>query len=247
MKSAQLRKLFIIPNLASCKIWELLEHCKAYIFNFRTLNRFWKFWKLTNRVGPACHPLYLNDGAQTTRLCIDHDATTVSPPAVCAPTTTACHSLYLSAQGRGQIPFFFLRASPPPPLLHSRSFYSPLHHEDLTSVSLLRPFLDPPRPTPSFASPRSSSPTIPTPSVTSTPACQHSSPTVDPLCHGQAPLVSPLLSVAPNLARRHAILLLEPSPLHLVVGSRWNLANHCRPVLSPTPAPGSKGKMGQEI
>jgi hypothetical protein len=32
---AQLRELFIVPNLAACKMWEFLEQSKAFFFKFQ--------------------------------------------------------------------------------------------------------------------------------------------------------------------------------------------------------------------
>jgi hypothetical protein len=76
----------------------------------------------------------------------------------------------------------------------------------------------------------SSSLIVPTARMTSTPTCRRFYPTTDPLHHGQAHLVSRHLFPTPNPVHRPTSLLPEPSPLHLNVGSRWDLAGHRHPV-----------------
>jgi hypothetical protein len=102
----------------------------------------------------------------------------------------------------------------------------------------LRPLLAPARCEPppgkvlavTFSKLRSSSLTVPTAPMTSTLACHRFSPAAAPLRRGQAHPVSPLLSTAPNVVCRPANLLPDPSPLHLDVGSRRDLAGHHCPV-----------------
>jgi hypothetical protein len=84
-------------------------------FEFTYLNRFWEFWK-NNKPYGAHLPVALSERRRPDHVPDVWFTVPLSPPSVWASPSTAS-GLYLSAHGRGQIPLFFLHASPPPALL----------------------------------------------------------------------------------------------------------------------------------
>jgi hypothetical protein len=131
--SAQLRKLFIMSNLAACKIWEFLEQDKSFFFDFQVEPVLNKLEKLKPR-GPLVS-VSQTDGAQTALIAFRQRSQPPCPrprphrhcfPTHCFPAAT---SPSFTASGG-------YKGCPPPPwstLSSSSAFYPPLHHHSCRS------------------------------------------------------------------------------------------------------------------